>query len=220
MARRPRAPQPYQRSPFHEVEDREARRVPGAARGGEHMARARHVVAHRFRRVATEEDRAGVAHGARQQVGIRHRELEMLGRDSVDDRRRGVQGVDQDDGAVVPPRGGGDGGALEAREVAGDRALDRVGEAGVVRHQDRLRGLVVFRLGQQIGGDPGRVVPGVRHDEDLGGSGDHVYADNRRTGTVWPRSRRRFPDRRSCRPQVWRPSPTPARRSRCAPPIR
>ena len=46
------------------------------------------VVADRLRRVAAEEDRAGMTHPRRPALGVVEGELEMLGRDPVDQRRR------------------------------------------------------------------------------------------------------------------------------------
>ena len=42
----------------------------------------------------------------------------------------------------------------KSRQLALDRALDRVGKLCVVGDQDRLRAGVVLGLRQQIGGDP------------------------------------------------------------------
>ena len=50
-------------------------------------------------------------------------------------------------------------------------------EGGVVGDQDRLRGRVVLGLGEQVGGDPVRIVGAVGDDQHLRGPGDHVDAD-------------------------------------------
>ena len=83
------------------------------------------IVADRLRRVAAEEDRAGVADAADQAVGIGRADLKMLGRDRVDQRDRLVEVAHQDDGAEVAPGRRRDRGARQRRELALDRLLDR-----------------------------------------------------------------------------------------------
>ena len=62
-----------------------------------------------------------------------------------------------------------------------DGGGDGAAEAGVVGDQDRLRRGVVLGLGEQVGGDPGRIVVLVGDDQHLGGPGDHVDADRPKT---------------------------------------
>ncbi len=90
----------------------------------------------------------------------------------------GVQRRD-DHRAVVAPGGGARPrrwpAAASWRSTA---ATTAAGERRVVGDQDRLGGGVVLGLGEQVGGDPGRVVGGVGDDHDLGGAGQGVDADD------------------------------------------
>ncbi len=65
---------------------------------------------------------------AGQPLGVRALDLQMLGRDRVDQRHGVVERADQDDRAEIAPGGAGDRGARQRLELRRDRALDRVGE--------------------------------------------------------------------------------------------
>ncbi len=142
------------------------------------MVAAGDIVADRFRRIAAEEDGAGIAHRGGQPLGIVDRELEMLGRYAVDQRHRIGQFADGDDGAMARPALGGDGGALETGKLRIDRRCHRVGKAGIVGDEDGLRGGVMLGLREEIGGDPGRIVAAVGDHQYLGGAGDEIDADS------------------------------------------
>ena len=101
----------------------------------------------------------------------------MLGGDAIDDRRAGGEIRHQDDGAVVAPARAGDVGARHGLELALDGARHGVGEGRIVGDQHRLRGGIVLGLRQEVGGDPGRIVLRVGHDQDLRRTGDKVDAD-------------------------------------------
>ena len=116
-----------------------------------------HVVADRLRRVAAEEDRAGVADLRREALGVVRLDLQVLGRDRVGERHGVVELADQDHGAEIAPRGGGDRATRQGFQLTLDGALHLVCERRIVGDQDRLRGGVVLGLGQQIGGDPFRI---------------------------------------------------------------
>ena len=83
-----------------------------------------------------------------------------------------------DDRAVVAPACARD---LLARQQSPARARRRPrpssANAGIVGDQDALRRGVVLGLGQQVGGDPVRIVGAVRDDEDFRRPGDGVDAD-------------------------------------------
>ena len=97
------------------------------------MIGAADIVADRFGRVRPEEDRAGVVDRRRQRFGVAGDDLEMLGRDAVDQRRRGGEFGDEDDRAVVAPARAGD---RRARQV-GELRLDRRGDVGRQRARRR-----------------------------------------------------------------------------------
>ena len=73
------------RGALHEVEHRQARREARRARGRQHVVGAADIVADDLRRVAAEEDRAGIAHAREEAFGVGDGELDMLGRDAVDE---------------------------------------------------------------------------------------------------------------------------------------
>ena len=133
------------RGALEEVVDRQARREARRAAGGQHVVGAGHIVADGLRGVAAEEDRAGVAHPVGQPLGLVHRELDVLGRDAVDQAGRVVQRRD-DHRAVVAPGSGGVVAGRQRRQLPLDRGDHRVGEGGVVGDQDRLGGRVVLGL--------------------------------------------------------------------------
>ena len=62
-------------------------------------------------------------------------------------------------------------------QLALDRALHRSAEGGIVGDQDRLRRGVMLGLGQQVGGDPVRIVAAVGDHQHFRRAGDHVDAD-------------------------------------------
>ena len=143
------------------------------------MVGAGDIVADRLGRVAAEEDRAGVADLLRQRLGLCHfhRELDMLGRDGVDDGRRGLEIRHEDDGPIVAPARRRDLGTRQGLELVFDGSHDGIGEGRIVGDQHRLRGRIVLGLRQQVGRDPPGVVVPVGDHEDLGGAGDEVDAD-------------------------------------------
>ena len=102
----------------------------------------------------------------------------MLRREPVDQRQRGLKRRAEDDRAVVAPARAGDLGARQVGELAVDFGLDRAREARVVGDEDRLRGLVMLGLRQEIGGDEARIGAAIGEDDDLGRAGDHVDADD------------------------------------------
>ncbi len=104
-------------------------------------------------------------------------DLQMLGRETVGERGRLVEARHQDHRAEVVPAGARGLGARQRGELALDRFDHGVGEGRIVGDEDRLGGGVVLGLGEQVGGDPGRVVLGVGDDHDLGRAGHHVDAD-------------------------------------------
>ena len=154
----------------------EARR----ARRRQHVVGAADIVADHFRRVPAEEDRAGIADAARAAPRDRRSTISRCSaamRSASGTASSSV--VDQDDRAeIAPARARRSRARGSVVELALDRRLDRVGEAGVVGDQDRLRAGVVLGLRQQVGGDPVRIVAGaVGDDQHLGRTGDHVDAD-------------------------------------------
>ncbi len=68
----------------------------------------------------------------------------------------------------------GDPGAGSAGECLLECGGERVGKRGIRRDTPTDRVLVVLRLGDEVGGDPGGARGGVGDDEHLGRPGDHV----------------------------------------------
>ena len=166
-----------QRGALHEIEHAEARRKARRARGRQHVVGAGDVIADGFRRMRADEDRAGIADFRHQRLGVVGGDLQMLGRELVDQRDRVGKLRHQDDGAEIAPRRAGDLGARQRLELRFHRLLDLIGERGVVGDQDRLRAGVVLGLRQEVGGDPIGVAGLVGEDQHLGRAGDHVDAD-------------------------------------------
>ena len=74
------------RGALHEIEHRQAGREARRARRRQHVVGAADIVADRLRRVAAEEDRAGIADPGQERLGVVDGELDMLGGDAVDQR--------------------------------------------------------------------------------------------------------------------------------------
>jgi hypothetical protein len=127
--------------------------------------------------VRADKDRAGIADFRNQRLGVLGDDLQMLGRQLIDQRNRVGKFRNGDDGAEIAPRRAGDFGARQCLELRLHRLLDLIGERGVVGDQNRLRAGVVLGLRQQVGGDPIGVSRLVGEDEHLGRTGDHVDAD-------------------------------------------
>ena len=141
------------------------------------MVGAGDVVAHRFGRVAAEEDRAGMFDQLQKLVRIFRRDFQMLRRNAIHERRGIVQLRDDDHATIVLPTGARNLLARQQRQRALDRGFDLGGEIGIVGDEDALRRGVVLRLTEQIGGDPVRIVLVVRDDEDFRWTGHGVDPD-------------------------------------------
>ncbi|MEJ0043298.1 MAG: hypothetical protein WDM81_14245 [Rhizomicrobium sp.] len=110
-------------------------------------------------------------------VGIGGGDLQMLGRQAVDQGGGGVELRHDDHRAVVVPTRARDLLARQKRQRAFDGGFDLRGERRVVGDEDALRRGVVLGLAKQIGGDPVGVVRAVGDDQYLGRAGDGIDAD-------------------------------------------
>ncbi len=169
----------HERGALQEIEDAEAGGKARAARGRQHMVGPGDIVADRFGRIAAEKDRAGVVDPLGQRLGVVERQLEMLGRDPVDQRRRLAPNRAT---RMIAPCASQLARAISRARQAGEVALDRGFATAAAKSassviEDRLRRVVVLGLRQQIGGDPCRVVVPVGDDQDFRWAGDHVDAD-------------------------------------------
>ncbi len=135
------------------------------------------VIADGLGRVAAEKHRAGMFDAGEKRWQIGGGDLQMLGCDFVDECGRVRKLAHDDDGAMVLPRARRDVAAGKDCELAFHFFRHGIGERGIIGDQDRLRRGIVFGLGEQIGGDPGRIVGAVGDDENLGRSGDGIDAD-------------------------------------------
>ena len=165
------------RRPLHKVEDAEPRGKTRAACGRQHVVGAGDVVADRFRRMASEKDRAGVADSRGERLRFVDRQFEVLGGDAVDERGRLVPIGDANQRAVCSPAGARGVGARQVLQIAVDLMRDGGDKTAIVADQDRLRRIVVLGLREEVGGDPGGIVVGAGDDKDLRRPSDHVDAD-------------------------------------------
>ena len=110
-------------------------------------------------------------------LGVGGGDLQMFGRNGVDQRQRLVEIAHQDHRAEIAPRGAATLSRGNCASCAVDRAFGRVGQRRVVGDEDRLRAGIVLGLRQKIGGDPIRIAVLVGDDQHLGRPGDHVDAD-------------------------------------------
>jgi len=101
----------------------------------------------------------------------------VLGGDAVGKRGRFIERLEQDRRAIDVPALARDVSARQRRKLFHHRLLDGGSKCCIVGHQDRLRGRIVLRLRQQIGGDPMRVVILVGDDQHFRRTGDRIDAD-------------------------------------------
>ena len=157
---------------------RQARRVAGAAAGGQHVVRAGGVVAERDRRVRADEDRAGVAHAHRDLAGVARLDLQVLGGVGVDDREPGSMSST----STMPHCGPASASAMRSEcLVAGTCTASSASTASASSTlvvTSTLAAIdVVLGLADQVGGDERGVGGVVGEDRDLGGAGLGVDAD-------------------------------------------
>ena len=228
---RPGPAPPVGRHPGGALEEVEHRQAGGEARGapgGQHVVGAGDVVAERFRAEAAEEDGAGVAHAGRTRVRDR---AACSSRCSGARRLTSATASSQSRTTITAPCASQLAPAMAARGRVGSSAATAAAtasaKAALVGDQDRLGGLVVLGLGQQIDRDLARIVGGVGQDHDLRRAGDRSRCRPGRTPGAWPRRHRRCRGRRCGRPGRWwrcrRPAPPPParrRRGRSRPPRR
>ena len=115
---------------------REGRR----AQGGSTSSGPATTVAHGLRRVAPQEDRAGMAHLLCETFRIGGGDLQMFGAQASASGAGIVQLFHHDDGAIVVPPPGGDLLAGQNGDLAFGRRGHLVGKTGIVSDQDALRG--------------------------------------------------------------------------------
>ena len=109
------------------------------------------IVANDFRRIAAEEDGAGIADLACQALRLGGRDLEMFRREPICERDGLIETIDDDDRAETGPAGARKIGAGQCRELRLDRRRDFAGEGLIVGDEDRLRGGVMLGLGKKVG---------------------------------------------------------------------
>ena len=163
---------------LHEVEHAKPRGVAGAARRGQHVVRAGHIIADHLRRVAADKDGAGVVDACGERIGVTGGDLQMLGREPVGERRRLVEILHQNDGAeLLParPRRLGARQQWQARPRPPAPPRGRNPASSVIRIA--CAAVIVLGLSQQVGGDPCRVVVLVGDHHHLRRPGHHVDAD-------------------------------------------
>jgi hypothetical protein len=152
------------RGALHKVQHTEAGSKAGAARGRQHVIGAGDVIADHLRRIAPDEDGAGIVYARGECIGVFGGDLQMLGRKAIGQGRRLVEARDLDHGAkIVPARLRGLG-TRQRGQLRFDRLDHVAGEVRIVGDEDRLCRGVMLGLGQQIGGDPGGIVVAVGDD--------------------------------------------------------
>src|SRR6516164_1608974 len=110
-----------ERAALEKIEDTQSGCVPRAPSRRQDMVGSGDVVANRFRRMAAEKDRSGMADPLGHRVRLVDRELQVFGGNPVDQRRRLFPIVDEENGAMRLPAGAGDRRSRQPRQVAFDR---------------------------------------------------------------------------------------------------
>ena len=127
--------------------------------------------------MAADENRTGIADPGGQRLGLLGDDLEMFGRQPIDERHRVFETLGDDDGAEIAPACAGYVTARQGRELARQALFDGIGEPGAVGHEDRLRRRIMFGLGQEVGGDPVGIGRRIGEHQHFRRAGDHVDAD-------------------------------------------
>jgi len=96
---------------LHEVEHAQPRGEARRACRRQHMIRACDIVANRLRGVRADENRTGIADAARQFIGPRARDFDVLRRERIDECNCLSEIGDENDGAEIAPGRTGNGGA-------------------------------------------------------------------------------------------------------------
>ena len=193
------------RGALHEVEHAEARREARRARGRQHVVGAADVVADRLRRVGAEEDRAGVADLRRPAASASARlDLEMLGRERVDQRHRLVEVAHQDDRAEVAPRRAGDRARAAASRAARSTACSTASAsaASSVIRIDCAAASCSACASRSAAIQSGLPLV-VGEDQHLGRARRSCRCRPCRRPGAWPPPHRRCRGRRSWRPARW-----------------
>ena len=152
------------RCALHEVEHAEARGEARAARRRQHVVGAGDIVADHLRRVRPRKIAPALRMRAGQRLGIaRSRSPDArrrCGRPAPAPRRATARRITAPKSRQLAR--GDRCRAAGRRAGAATAASTRSAKAGIVGDQDRLRGRVVLGLGQQVGGEPVRIVVGCR----------------------------------------------------------
>ncbi len=143
------------------------------------MVRPRDIIANRLWRHPPQKDRPGMADTGEQRLRRWHvhRQLQMFGRERVDDGRGIAKAGDKDDCAMRVPTGARGGRGCQSGDDCRDLRCHCVGKTRIIADQDRLAGRVMFGLGEEVGCNPSGVIGHVRHHQYFGWPGHHVDAD-------------------------------------------
>lgn len=147
----------------------EAREAAGPPFRGQHVVRARHVVAERHRGVSPDERSTGASDAAAVPLRVRRHEREVLGRIALREFEGFLVRTGQQDGACVCEGGASNLRARSVREQTVESFSTLLCDPLRSRDQDTRCVRVVFRLCQQFVRDPGCVRGFVRDHEDLRG---------------------------------------------------
>ncbi len=101
----------------------------------------------------------------------------MLGREHVGDVREARSGARDERDAVSLDRSARDVGSGERLELRAELDANRFGHRGRRADEERVRGLVVLGLREEVRSDEPRVGLVVRDDEDFARAGDRVDRD-------------------------------------------
>src|SRR5215472_2566549 len=117
------------------------------------MVRARHVVAHRFRRMMADKNCASIADREDQVLSRGTGKLQMLRRQRVDQGRRFLpEAGNEKNRAMVLPALAGNAAARHGGNLALDGRRRGLRKGRVVRYQNSLGCYVVLGLSKKIGG--------------------------------------------------------------------
>ena len=142
------------------------------------MVGAGDIIAHRLRRVASQEDRAGMAH-----LVCRIASGSAVAISRCSGAKASASGAASSSffttmmRAIVAPAFGGDLLARQHGDLAFGRRGHLVGKTGIVGDQDALRGSVMLGLAEQIGGDPFRIVGAIGDHQNFRRARDAIDAD-------------------------------------------
>jgi hypothetical protein len=160
-----------------EIQNRQAAGIASRPPGGQRVIGTGAIVAQHFRRLGANKEAAVVLALARHGLRVARLNFQMLRGQGVADPDT-LRQTDRVDGKTVLQGGLGRGliGFRQGGELLGQLGVDAVNEVGGGGDENGAGHDIVLRLGQQVGGDHGRIGRVIGQDQDFRRPRQHINA--------------------------------------------